>query len=515
MPTTVSRAFRYALFPNEEQKHQIAVTCGCCRYVYNHFLALRDYEFNRDRGYREVLRRNRKGKPAKNPDGTFIYDQVPFEADPAKEAELAMVPMRESGKYKGRPNFSPMKTSKVMTHLLRTTLDEDGHAFLMDADTVALRNAYRHLDAGYNRFYKALSERKKGEAASVGKPCFKHKPKVDEEGNVHGRDSYVTRGMPWIDIDWETKRVKLPKLGWVKFDAHTEFHDHVVSTAVSRNSDGSYSVSFTCEESAYEPSCAPAEEVGVAFGVERRLAVSNGTVYPNEKNLVASQKKLERLQRRLSRKKGSVRGQKKSKGFYHVSRQIAKLQAHIANQRRAQAHAIANDVVANAGVIHMSAPKVQKTQQDAKKKNLKTADGKLSKQIADTGSYQLYQMIRYKADWNDRVVIEPTETEAWRRTCPVCGHVNEERPTKGGYRTFTCEDCGHTEDVDVMAAKNILNAAGETIASATAEGAEKREKRRKNAAAAQERRRAEKGAAEQETTEKAADKKRAAKKVAA
>ena len=35
------RAFRYRLYPTEDQKRVLEQHFGCCRFVYNHFLALR------------------------------------------------------------------------------------------------------------------------------------------------------------------------------------------------------------------------------------------------------------------------------------------------------------------------------------------------------------------------------------------------------------------------------------------------------------------------------------------
>ncbi len=38
---TVIKGYKYRVYPNEEQKIQINKTFGCCRFVYNHFLAMR------------------------------------------------------------------------------------------------------------------------------------------------------------------------------------------------------------------------------------------------------------------------------------------------------------------------------------------------------------------------------------------------------------------------------------------------------------------------------------------
>ncbi len=64
----------------------------------------------------------------------------------------------------------------------------------------------------------------------------------------------------------------------------------------------------------------------------------------------------------------------------------------------------------------------------------------------------LFQQLRYKAEWAGRQFIEvdPSNTS---KTCSRCDEVRKEK--LADYRTFVCPSCGHTEDRDVNAAKNI------------------------------------------------------------
>src|SRR5947208_16414206 len=43
--STVKRAYIYRFYPTDEQKQQLARTFGCCRYVYNWALALRQQAY--------------------------------------------------------------------------------------------------------------------------------------------------------------------------------------------------------------------------------------------------------------------------------------------------------------------------------------------------------------------------------------------------------------------------------------------------------------------------------------
>lgn len=450
MTKTIARGFKYALFPNDEQKHQIAVNCGCSRFIYNKLVRLYRYENDLNRGYAEQVRRDEKGRLVRDENGKKIIDKItPVPHDPELDSYLVLL---KKSKKTGRPTWSANDLTRIATTLRSTVTDEDGHYFLKDADSTALGWAARN-------FQKALVSRFNG----IGKaPRFKQRVRMDADGTPHGADSYKTAGEPQSSIDWEHKRVRLLKLGWVKFDAHRTFEGHIASISVQRNPDNTYSVSFTVPETPYEPKPVPADEVGVITGISTKLAVSNGTTYDNPTFFTKAEKRLARQQRRLARKVGAKKGETPSKSFERVRQQIARTHAHIAAQRKEVAHQISNDVIDHAGVIHIVKPEAKRLQQSAKRQNLKTADGRLTKTIVDTGAYQLYEMIRYKADWNDRVVIEPTETDHLRNTCPVCGHVNETAP-KTGTRRFICESCGYTENVDVMAARAVLERAGTAV----------------------------------------------------
>ena len=65
----------------------------------------------------------------------------------------------------------------------------------------------------------------------------------------------------------------------------------------------------------------------------------------------------------------------------------------------------------------------------------------------------------YKQEWAGGLVlaVPPQNTS---RTCPECGHVSaDNRKTQA---QFLCVSCGHSENADLVAAKNIL-AAGHAV----------------------------------------------------
>jgi putative transposase len=84
----------------------------------------------------------------------------------------------------------------------------------------------------------------------------------------------------------------------------------VKNVVVSKTKSGRDDASFQVEEEIPEPVC-EGEAVGIDLGLKHDAVLSEGRKIPNPKNLISSQKKLARLQRRLSRReRGSGVGRK-------------------------------------------------------------------------------------------------------------------------------------------------------------------------------------------------------------
>ena len=76
--------------------------------------------------------------------------------------------------------------------------------WLKDVDKFALTNSIYHLDAAYQKFFKE----------HAGFPKFKSK-----KDNYHSYTTNFTNGN--IDVNYDSNKVKLPKLKWVKCKEET------------------------------------------------------------------------------------------------------------------------------------------------------------------------------------------------------------------------------------------------------------------------------------------------------
>jgi len=77
----------------------------------------------------------------------------------------------------------------------------------------------------------------------------------------------------------------------------------------------------------------------------------------------------------------------------------------------------------------------------------------LNKSILDQGWYEFRRQLDYKLFWRGGMLVEvnPRHTS---QQCSCCGHTAKEN--RISQDVFRCQVCGHAENADVNAAKNIL-----------------------------------------------------------
>ena len=83
----------------------------------------------------------------------------------------------------------------------------------------------------------------------------------------------------------------------------------------------------------------------------------------------------------------------------------------------------------------------------------------LNKAILDQGWFEFQRQLTYKEQWmgGQVILINPVNTS---RTCSVCNHVARE--SRKSQEIFECVSCGHRDNADVKAARNIF-AAGRAV----------------------------------------------------
>ena len=364
----MEHTYKFRLYPNREQENLIQRTFGCCRFVYNRFLAMR-IEAYKERG--ETL------------------------------------------------NY--FACSKNMT-LLKTEL-----TWLREVDSTALKSSIKALDSAFQNFFRGV---KNGQ--HIGFPKFKSKR------NMHrSYTSSISKDNIRLIDD---KHVRLPKLGAVRCAISKQVHGRILSATVSQVPSGKYFVSLCCTDVEIEPLPKTGAVVGVDLGIKALATTSDGVVYPNNKYLYKSDKKLRRLSRNFSRKK------KESNNYEKARIRKDVLEEHIANQRRDIMQKVTTDLIRNHDVICIE--------------NLKTKgmmqNHHLARSVADASFYEFRRELEYKAKWYGKKVSVIDTFYPSSQICHSCGYRNI--GTKDlSVRSWTCPVCGKHHDRDVNAALNILN----------------------------------------------------------
>ncbi len=201
----------------------------------------------------------------------------------------------------------------------------------------------------------------------------------------------------------------------------------------------------------YEVDISEKKDNSRAVGVDMnagQVMLSNSekisTPEPGWKSLV---KKLKKLQKKIARQsKGSNRRKETKKRIAKVSNQIANARHNWHHHTSKRITGIASTVVVeDLNIVRMT--KSAKGNTEKPGKNVKGKAG-LNRVILDTGWGRLQNMLEYKAF--ELVKINPKNTS---RTCHKCGHTYKfNRKTQS---RFECVQCGHKNNADINAAKNI------------------------------------------------------------
>jgi len=265
--------------------------------------------------------------------------------------------------------------------------------------------------------------------SKAGRPTFKSAkrdcPTLEYTTNgfkIKG-DKLVLAGKIEIPVVWSRKLPSVPK-------SCTVFRDRV----------GDWCVSFVVRVEDI-PLPKNTEGVGIDWGVATTATCSDGTELKASRRIKEAAAELKTLQRQVSRAK---RGSRKR---ITKRRRVAKLQRHVARQRKDSAHKWAKGIVEKFYYIAI---------EDLKLKFL--AKSTMAKQASDNAIGLTREILISKAERAGRVValVNPAYTTM---TCSKCGSKAKTRIPLA-QRTFHCDTCGFSDTRDGNAAKTILVGAG-------------------------------------------------------
>jgi putative transposase len=251
-----------------------------------------------------------------------------------------------------------------------------------------------------------------------------------------GRDDRFTITNDQFKI--EEKRIRIPKLGWVRMRERLRYAGHIVSATITRHA-GRWYASITVD-TPDDPRLPQAENqgaVGVDLGVTTLATLSNGEKVVGPKALRTLLDKVRRLARSQSRKVKGSHNRAKAK------MNLAKLHARIAAMRRDCLHKLTTDLTCRFHTIVI---------EDLNVKGM-LKNHCLARSIVDMGFHEFKRQLIYKTARRGGLLILADRWYASSRLCSNCGYKLASLDL--GTRQWACPACHVHHDRDVNAAINL------------------------------------------------------------
>lgn len=307
----------------------------------------------------------------------------------------------------------------------------------LNVDSQALKYTCRQLDTAYQKFFKH----------EAGFPKFHKK---------NGRQAYTNTNAKTIHIDGE--KVKIPTIGWVKVKGIRSLPEDtkICYITVSRESDEKYYGSITYKYEADVQNKDISSIIGLDYKSDGLYVDSNGKIANMPHWFRDSQAKLAREQRKLSKKKGSHKGEKKSSGWKKQHHKVAKIQKKIANQRLDYLHKLSKELADDYDAVAI---------EDLDMRAMSNKGFGNGKVTLDNGYGMFTTMLNYKLRNQGKQLIKVDRFYPSSQLCSCCGN-KQKMPLH--IRVYNCPCCGTEIDRDYNAALNIKHEAEKMIGLKTA-----------------------------------------------
>lgn len=242
------------------------------------------------------------------------------------------------------------------------------------------------------------------------------------------------------------KRVKLPKIGWIKTFETLRWMGKIVSVTISRTAHrwfASISVEVGTPLKVVNQTTSPT--IGIDVGINTLATLDDGTKYENPKPLKRYERKLAREQRKLSRKVFL------SQNWFKQKWKVEELHYRIACIRNDTHHKAITDIVKRASAIGIETLLVTNL---FKNRNL-------AKALSDAALGGFLEKLKSKAESLGIPITQADRFFASSKTCSTCGHKKADLTLSD--REYHCQNCGIFIDRDVNAAINLKHlAVGQT-----------------------------------------------------
>jgi len=331
---------------------------------------------------------------------------------------------RQEENYKNGGKFiSDMDLRKEITKLKKT----EEFKWLNEVSNNVAKQYVKDACDAYKKFFRGLTDKPRFKSRRKSKPSFYN-------------DN--------IKLKVKHNMILIEKVGWTKTAEQIPVNIKYTNPRVSF--DGKYwyiSAGIEIENPKVELT---GESIGIDVGIKDLAVCSNGMTFKNinkSKNIKKSEKRLRRLQRKVSRKyELNKEGRKfvKTSNIIKLEKQIRLLYRKLSNIRNNHLHQATNKIV-----------KTKPSKVVMETLNIKgmMKNKHLSKAIAQQGLYELKRQLQYKCGFYG---IEFVVADKWypsSKTCSKCGYIKPKLSLSE--RAYICEECGAVIDRDFNASINL------------------------------------------------------------
>ena len=323
-------------------------------------------------------------------------------------------------------NTGIKETGKYLTSLKKE------YNWLKDSHSKVLQQSVINLEKAYKNFYDNVKNGKK-----PGYPTFKSKHQkqscrfpVDAISGIKGNRINIILKLK--DINYKCSRSDEIYLN--------KYQSLIKSATLTRTKSGNYFFSILIDRPNKKLN-PPINNnlIGIDLGIKDFIVSSEGTKYKNLKIKRNNKHKISKLHRELSRKQKGSSNRIKSK--IKLARYYEKLN----NKKDYYLHSVVNQLLSENQTIVI---------EDLNVKGM-LKNHKLARSIQELSLNRFKTILKYKAEWYGREVIEVSRWFPSSKLCGGCGYKNKELTLKD--REWTCPECGIIHDRDLNAAMNIKN----------------------------------------------------------
>jgi len=307
-----------------------------------------------------------------------------------------------------KKSISPSKLDKHISKLRK----RNPHWKKLNSQTV--QELVQRYDASRDRFFKKLSKR-----------LPKFKKSKDFSSIVFKQIGYILKDNTFLIRSINKK---------YKFTFSREY-SNVKNIRIKRNKLGEYFIYFVCDIKPEKLFKTHEGAIGLDFGLKTYLTTSDGISIDSPQFFKKYSSLIKSKSRNLSKKQRGSHNRNKART------ELARLHDKIANKRSdfhwKLAHQLCkeNEVIAIEDLYIAGMSKIW------------------GRKINDLSHAAFIKILEYVAFKYDTTVIKIDRFYPSSKLCYSCGNIKKDLSLKD--RTYVCE-CGHVEDRDLMASKNIL-----------------------------------------------------------